>query len=52
MSTYVIILKEKKPAYILILPWNISKEIMDEYGFVKEGGAKFVTAVPKIRVIG
>ena len=49
------IIKEKKNLQIkvaLILPWNISKEIMDEYGFVKEWGAKFVTAVPKIRVIG
>ena len=44
-------LKEKKPEYIIILPWNISKEIIDEYSYVKEWGAKFVTAVPELRVI-
>ena len=46
------VLKEKKPEYIIVLPWNIIKEIMDEYSYVKEWGAKFVTAVPELRVIG
>ena len=45
------VIKEKRPDYILILPWNISKEIIEEYSFVREWGAKFVTAVPEIRII-
>jgi len=44
------VLKERKPDYIIILPWNISKEIMHEYSYVKEWGARFVTAVPELRV--
>jgi SAM-dependent methyltransferase len=45
------VLKERKPEYILILPWNIAKEVMDEHSYVKEWGAKFVTAIPELRVI-
>ena len=45
------VLKERKPEYILILPWNIAKEVMDEYSYVKEWGAKFVTVIPELRVI-
>ena len=45
------VLKERKPDYILILPWNITNEIVDEYSYVKEWGARFVTAVPELRVI-
>jgi hypothetical protein len=45
------VLKDRKPDYILILPWNIATEVMDANGFVREWGAKFVIAVPKLRVI-
>ena len=45
------ILKDRQPEFIIILPWNISKEVMDEYSFVREWGAKFVIAVPKLRVL-
>lgn len=45
------VLMERKPEYIIILPWNIADEVMNEYSFVKEWGAKFVTAVPELRII-
>jgi len=45
------VISEKKPHYIIILPWNIADEIMEEYAFVKDWGAKFVLAVPELRVI-
>lgn len=45
------VLKERKPEYIIILPWNIAEEVMSEYHYVKEWGAKFVTAVPELRII-
>ena len=45
------VLRERKPEYILILPWNIAEEVMDEHSYVKEWGAKFVTVVPELRVI-
>jgi hypothetical protein len=45
------VLKERKPEYIIILPWNIAEEVMSEYHYVKAWGAKFVTAVPELRII-
>ena len=45
------VLRERKPEYIIILPWNIADEVIDEYSYAKEWGAKFVTAVPELRVI-
>ena len=35
-----------KPDYIVILPWNLKDEIMMQLSYVKQWGAKFVTAVP------
>lgn len=46
------VLSEKKPKYIVILPWNISEEVMNEYSYIKDWNAKFVTAVPELRIIG
>ena len=45
------VLRERKPEYIIILPWNIAEEVVGEYSYVKEWGAKFVTAVPELRII-
>ncbi len=41
-----------KPEYILILPWNIKKEIIEQLSYVKEWGGKFVTAIPGLKIIG
>lgn len=40
-----------KPDFILILPWNISEEIQDQLGFVREWGGRFVIPVPKVQVL-
>ena len=45
------VLNERKPDYIIILPWNIAEEVLNKYSFVKEWGAKFVTAVPELKII-
>ena len=44
------LLQERKPDYILILPWNIASEVMSANSFVREWGAKFVIAVPELSV--
>jgi len=44
-------IKEFKPDYILILPWNIKDEIVKQLDYVKEWGCKFIVAVPNLRVI-
>lgn len=43
-------IKETKPDYILILPWNLKEEIMKNLNYVKEWGCKFVIAIPKLEI--
>ena len=45
-----IMLREKKPDIVLILPWNIAEEVISQNAYVREWGGKFVTAVPQIRI--
>jgi SAM-dependent methyltransferase len=40
-----------KPDYVLILPWNLKDEIMAQLAFVRDWGARFVTASPETRVL-
>lgn len=39
-----------KPDIIVILPWNIREEVMTQLSHARSWGAKFVTAVPEMRV--
>ncbi len=43
-------IKNYKPDYILILPWNIKDEVTQQLGYVKEWNCKFVVAVPRLKV--
>lgn len=45
-------LKEAKPDYVLILPWNLQNEIMKDVDYVHQWGGQFVVAVPEVAVIG
>lgn len=40
-----------KPDYIIILPWNIKEEIIEQMKNVKDWGGKFVTLIPDVEVI-
>jgi len=43
--------KETKPDYLFILPWNIKDEIMEQMAFIKEWGGKFVVPIPEVVVL-
>jgi hypothetical protein len=43
-------IQEKRPDFLLILPWNIADEITKANVFIREWGGKFVTAIPELRV--
>ncbi|MDG4719069.1 MULTISPECIES: class I SAM-dependent methyltransferase [Thalassospira] len=45
-------LKERKPDYVLILPWNLQNEIMESVGYVRDWGGQFLVAVPEVTVLG
>jgi hypothetical protein len=42
--------KETKPDYLFILPWNIKNEIMELMAFIKDWGGKFVVPIPEVAV--
>jgi len=39
-----------RPDFIVILPWNLRDEVMDQLAYVHEWGGQFVTAVPALRI--
>jgi SAM-dependent methyltransferase len=43
-------LTQDKPDHIVILPWNLSVEVMAQLDYTRAWGASFVTAVPELRV--
>jgi SAM-dependent methyltransferase len=42
---------DARPDYVLILPWNLKKEIMEQLRDVNKWGGKFVTAIPKLEIL-
>jgi hypothetical protein len=42
---------EAKPDYILILPWNLKDEIVQQMRHVGEWGAKFIVPIPSVAIV-
>lgn len=40
-----------RPAYVLILPWNLKLEVMQQLSAVRAWGGKFVIAIPRMEVM-
>jgi len=43
-------IRQTRPDYLLILPWNIREEVMQQMHFIREWGGKFVVPIPEVRV--
>jgi hypothetical protein len=43
-------IRERKPDYVLILPWNLKDEIMGQLGYIREWGGRFVVPIPEVKV--
>jgi SAM-dependent methyltransferase len=37
---------ERRPDYLLILPWNLKDEIMEQMAFIRGWGGKFIVPIP------
>ncbi len=41
---------ERKPDYLLLLPWNLKDEIVQQMAGIRAWGGKFVVPIPEVRV--
>lgn len=44
-------IRETRPDYVVILPWNLKDEIMQQLQFIREWGGRFVVPIPKVAVV-
>jgi len=43
-------IKETRPDYLLIMPWNLKDEIMKQNAVIRQWGGKFVVFIPEVMV--
>jgi hypothetical protein len=44
-------IRETKPDYVLILPWNLKDEITQQMSCIKDWGGKFMVPIPEPRIL-
>lgn len=44
-------IKKEKPDYLLVLAWNLIDEIMEQHSYIRKWGGKFVTVMPRLRIV-
>ena len=42
-------LRDRRPDYVLVLPWNLAGELASQLSYVGEWGGSIITAVPEVR---
>ncbi len=43
-------IRQTRPDYVLILPWNLREEVMQQIAFIRDWGGKFVVPIPEVKV--
>jgi len=44
-------IRERRPDYLFVLPWNLKAEIVEQAGYIREWGGRFVVPLPRLEVI-
>jgi hypothetical protein len=44
-------LKDEKPDFVIILPWNLKDEIVAQLEYIRQWNGKFVIPIPKLQLI-
>lgn len=44
------VLKEQKPDYVIIFPWNIKDEVQVQLNYIRDWGGKFVILIPEFHI--
>jgi SAM-dependent methyltransferase len=45
-------IRQTRPDYLFILPWNLKDEIMAQNAYIREWGGRFVVPIPEVSVYG
>ena len=45
------VLAQDRPDYILILPWNLKQEIVEQLAYARAWGAQFIVPIPEVQVL-
>jgi hypothetical protein len=43
-------IKETRPDYLLILPWNLKDEVIDQMRHIRDWGGQFIVPIPEVQV--
>jgi hypothetical protein len=43
-------IRETRPDYLFILPWNFKDEIVAQMSYIREWGGKFIVPIPEVKV--
>jgi hypothetical protein len=43
-------IKDERPDFVLILPWNLQEEVSQQLSYIREWGAQFVVVQPNFRI--
>ena len=44
-------LRDVRPDYLLVLPWNLKDEIVEQMAWIREWGGRFVVPIPAVEVL-
>lgn len=44
-------IRETRPDYVVILPWNLKDEIMNQLAYIREWGGKFILPIPEATIL-
>jgi hypothetical protein len=44
-------IREARPDFVLILPWNLKDEIAERAAYIRDWGGKFVVPIPEVQVL-
>jgi hypothetical protein len=44
-------MKESKPDYVILFPWNLKEEIVKQLSYIQEWGGQFIVPIPALQVV-
>jgi SAM-dependent methyltransferase len=43
-------IRKTRPDYVLILPWNLRREIIEQNAYIREWGGQFIVPIPEVQI--